>query len=72
MPRLIRFIIIRMAIGFLIGSVVGSIVWTTGFADSAGSLGGAGGYVAQGLFIFAFGDTIALGYLGTALMMESD
>ncbi|TCU39179.1 hypothetical protein [Rhizobium azibense] len=72
MPRLIQFIIVRMTIGFLIGSLVGLVVWTTGFADSAGSLGELGRYVAQGLFIFAFGDTIALGYLGTALLMESD
>ncbi|AJD46143.1 hypothetical protein C9413_06450 [Rhizobium sp. SEMIA 4085] len=72
MPQLIRFIITRIAIGFLIGSVVGSIVWTTRFADSAASLGLVESYVAQGLFIFLFGDTIALGYLSTALMMESE
>ncbi|TCU13327.1 hypothetical protein [Rhizobium sullae] len=72
MPQLVRFIIVRMAIGFLIGSVAGSILWTTGFSDSAASLGPVESYVAQGVFIFAFGDTIALGYLGTALMMESE
>ncbi|APO78791.1 hypothetical protein AM571_PC01055 (plasmid) [Rhizobium etli 8C-3] len=72
MPQLIRFIIVRMTIGFLIGSAVGSILWTTAFSDSTASLGLVEHYVAQALFIFSFGDTIALGYLGTALMMESE
>lgn len=66
MPGMIRFMITRLATGFAIGSAVGFFVWQNGFAAA----GGPQNYLAQGLFIYLFASTIAMGYLATALLLE--
>ncbi|AJC82478.1 hypothetical protein IE4803_PB00435 (plasmid) [Rhizobium etli bv. phaseoli str. IE4803] len=65
MPRMIRFMLTRLATGFAIGSAVGFCVWQNGFA-AAGTLEN----YAQGLFIYLFASTISMGYLATALLLE--
>ncbi|ANM13829.1 hypothetical protein NE852_01810 (plasmid) [Rhizobium sp. Pop5] len=66
MPRMIRFMLTRLATGFAIGSAVGFFVRQNGFA-AAGTLED---YLAQGLFIYLFASTISMGYLATALLLE--
>ncbi|ASR09891.1 hypothetical protein CHY08_22460 (plasmid) [Rhizobium leguminosarum bv. viciae] len=66
MPRMIRFMLTRLATGFAIGCAVGFFVWQNGFAVA----GAIDDYLAQGLFIYLFASTIAMGYLATALLLE--
>ncbi|MBY5410834.1 hypothetical protein HFO98_20665 [Rhizobium leguminosarum] len=66
MPRMIRFMLTRLATGFAIGCAVGFFLWQNGFAVA----GTFDDYLAQGLFIYFFASTIAMGYLATALLLE--
>ncbi len=69
MPALIRFMITRLATGFAIGAAAGMAIWWNGF-DRTFQSGGADLWVAQGLFIYVFGSSLALGYLATALVQD--
>ncbi|WP_082928889.1 hypothetical protein [Rhizobium bangladeshense] len=66
MPRMIRFMLTRLATGFAIGCPVGFFVWQNGFALT----GAIENYLAQALFIYLFASTISMGYLATALLLE--
>ncbi|MBY3093582.1 hypothetical protein HLH89_34475 [Rhizobium laguerreae] len=66
MPRMIRFMLTRLATGFAIGCAVGFFLWQNGSAVA----GTFDDYLAQGLFIYFFASTIAMGYLATALLLE--
>ncbi|MBY5546790.1 hypothetical protein HFO61_08160 [Rhizobium leguminosarum] len=66
MPCMIRFMLTRLATGFAIGCAAGFFIWQNGFAVA----GAIDDYLAQGLFIYLFASTIAMGYLATALLLE--
>lgn len=66
MPRMIRFLLTRLATGFAIGCAVGFFVWQNGFAVP----GAIENYLAQALFIYLFASSISMGYLATALLLE--
>lgn len=69
MPALIHFMVTRLATGFAIGAVAGMAIWLNGF-DRTFQSGGSSLWVAQGLFIYIFGSSMALGYLATALFQD--
>lgn len=64
MPTLLRFITVNLAIGFLIGMVVGTCFVTIGQGSVALSQP-----LAVAMIIWAFGASFALGMLSTALAM---
>ncbi|ANL30465.1 hypothetical protein AMC90_PB00147 (plasmid) [Rhizobium phaseoli] len=66
MPRMITFMLTRLATGFAIGCAVGIFVWQNGFAVT----GTIENYLAEALFIYLFASTISMGYLATALLLE--
>ncbi|ARM92204.1 hypothetical protein RHEC894_PE00180 (plasmid) [Rhizobium sp. CIAT894] len=70
MPRMISFMLTRLATGFAIGCVVGFVVWRNGFLPFGSAAGEVQHYIAQGLFIYLFASTIGMGYLATALLLE--
>lgn len=72
MPRLIRFMLTRLATGFAIGCVVGFLVWPNYALTSGAMSGSVENYIAQGLFIYLFASTISMGYLATALLLEAE
>lgn len=72
MPRMIRFILTRLATGFAIGCAVGFLVWQKGSWSSGASAQAPDSYIAQGLFIYLFASTIGMGYLATALLLETE
>ncbi|WP_168880171.1 hypothetical protein [Rhizobium sp. P28RR-XV] len=69
MPQLISFMIIRLLIGFVIGGLTGLCVWANGFSE-AFTAESPDRWVEQGLFIYFFASTIAIGYLATALFQD--
>ncbi|MBB4255900.1 MULTISPECIES: hypothetical protein [Rhizobium] len=72
MPRMISFILTRLATGFAIGCATGFLVWQNGFLSSSAAAGTLENYLAQGLFMYLFASTISMGYLSTALLLEED
>ncbi|MDR9808763.1 hypothetical protein [Rhizobium hidalgonense] len=72
MPLMIRFMLTRLATGFAIGCAVGFVVWQNGFLSSSYTAGELENCLAQGLFIYFFASTISMGYLATALLLESE
>ncbi|AXA43008.1 hypothetical protein ACU8OR_27720 (plasmid) [Rhizobium leguminosarum] len=72
MPRMISFILTRLATGFAIGCAVGFVVWQNGLLSSTSMTGTLEKYLAQGLFIYLFASTMSMGYLATALLMEEE
>lgn len=72
MPRMIRFMLTRLATGFAIGCAVGFLVWQNGSWSSSAPAGALESYLAQGLFIYLFASTISMGYLATALLLETE
>ncbi|UVD60830.1 hypothetical protein NE852_30115 (plasmid) [Rhizobium sp. Pop5] len=72
MPRMIRFMLIRLATGFAIGCAVGFFAFQSGFLPSGSAAGTIENYIAQGLFIYLFASTIGMGYLATALLLEAE
>ncbi|WP_111563672.1 hypothetical protein [Rhizobium sp. AN80A] len=69
MPPLISFIISRLAIGFALGAVTGLAIWWVGFSAQF-SEGASGHWIAQLLFVYVFGSSMAAGYLATALFQD--
>jgi hypothetical protein len=69
MPQLIAFMLTRLSIGFALGILTALAIWSNGFAP-AGSAASSDYYVAQAVFLYLFGSTIALGYLATALWLD--
>ncbi|MBY5359847.1 hypothetical protein HFO97_07625 [Rhizobium leguminosarum] len=72
MPRMIRFILTRLATGFAIGCAVGFVVWHNGILSSTSTAGNLENYLAQVLFIYLFASTMSMGYLATALLLEEE
>ncbi|MGO7542987.1 hypothetical protein ACC680_30965 [Rhizobium ruizarguesonis] len=72
MPRMISFILTRLATGFVIGCAVGFVVWQNGLLYSTSAAGTLENYLAQGLFIYLFASTMSMGYLATALLLEEE
>ncbi|MGO8125390.1 hypothetical protein ACC728_30655 [Rhizobium ruizarguesonis] len=72
MPRMISFILTRLATGFAIGCAVGFAVWQNGLFSSTSTAGTLESYLAQGLFIYLFASTMSMGYLATALLLEEE
>ncbi|TAU79267.1 hypothetical protein [Rhizobium leguminosarum] len=70
MPRMISFILTRLATGFAIGCAVGFVVWQNGLLTTTTTAGTH--YLAQGLFIYFFASTMSVGYLATALLLEEE
>ncbi|MBY5405112.1 hypothetical protein HFO93_25365 [Rhizobium leguminosarum] len=69
MPRLISFMLTRIAAGAGLGCVVGLVVWSNGFAGIS-SASSTDYYIAQGMFVYLFASTLGVGYLATALMLD--
>ncbi|MDF0659413.1 hypothetical protein RJJ37_05190 [Rhizobium redzepovicii] len=69
MPRLISFMLTRLAAGAGLGCAVGFVVWNNRFAGMY-SASPTDYYVAQGLFVYLFASMLGVGYLITALMLE--
>ncbi|RUM05679.1 hypothetical protein [Rhizobium fabae] len=72
MPRMISFILTRLATGFAIGCATAFLVWQNGFFSPGAMAGNLDNYLAQGLFIYLFASTISMGYLATALLLEEE
>lgn len=72
MPRMISFMLTRLATGFAIGCAVGFLIWQNGFLPFGSAPGEFQNYIAQGLFIYLFASTISMGYLATALLLEAE
>lgn len=70
MPPLISFMITRLALGFSLGSVTGVVVWVNNISQLLTP--NPEDWVAQGVFIFLFGSSIAAGYLATSLFLDVD
>jgi hypothetical protein len=68
MPHLIWFLLTRLSAGFAIGSVAGLAIWRVGSWGAGIEVPDY--YVAQGMFVYLFGSTIAAGYLATALWLD--
>jgi len=68
MPRLIWFLVTRLSAGFAIGCLAGLAIWR--FCSLGTGIESLDYYVAQGMFIYLFGSTIAAGYLATALWLD--
>jgi len=68
MPHLIWFLLTRLSAGFAIGSMAGLAIWRVGSWGAGIEVPDY--YVAQGMFVYLFGSTIAAGYLVTALWLD--
>ncbi|KQW34886.1 hypothetical protein ASD02_16805 [Ensifer sp. Root1252] len=70
MPTLIRFVILNVGVGFLLGAATAASIAIV----APGALGHGEGLdpLAFGLQIYAFGASFGLGALATALMMIAE
>ena len=66
MPIVVRFMLLRLAIGFALGATSAAVI----LCVSPQALGGTPGLAEALLFIYALGAAFALGYLGTALSLH--
>lgn len=65
-PVLVRFILVRLTIGFTLGTVSAGAI----LSINPQVLGGTPGCLETLLFTYALGSVFALGYLGTALCLD--
>jgi hypothetical protein len=70
MPQLIAFMLTRLSIGFALGMLTALAIWFNGFAPAGSAASSSDYYIAQAVFLYLFGSTIALGYLSTALWLD--
>ncbi|MDR9804679.1 hypothetical protein [Rhizobium hidalgonense] len=69
MPRLISFMLTRLAAGAALGCGVVLVAWNNGFAEMSPA-SPTDYYIAQGLFAYLFASTFRVGYLARSLMLD--
>lgn len=68
MPVLVRYIIVRLSVGAVIGSVSCMVVLVT----APRALGSPGQWLEIALIMYGFASVFALGFLATALASEGE